>query len=63
MLITIHIGGSQLTCVEVLEAIKRSRLNADDHTPFQPGETGLIRDSNMNVIGGWGTTETDFPKD
>jgi hypothetical protein len=61
MLIEIKIGGSQLTCVEVVRAINHSRLNADDHTPFAPGETGIFRDTNGNQIGTWKTTETDFP--
>lgn len=63
MLIEIHVGGSQLTCVEVLDAIKRSRLNANDHTPFLPDETGIIHDINGNNIGSWKTTETDFPNE
>jgi len=63
MRIEIHIGGSQLTCVEVVEAIKRSRLNANDNSPFTHGETGIIHDAKGNNIGGWETTETDFGDD
>lgn len=59
MRIEIYIDGSQLSALEVVEAIKRSRLNAADHDPFSSGETGIFRDINGNAIGGWKTVETN----
>ena len=53
MLITIKIAGSQLTCVEVLELLKRLRLNANDNTPLLANDAGIIRDENSDYIGYW----------
>lgn len=59
MKITITLESHQLTCVDVIQALKHSRLNADDHSPFQSGETGVLRDDNCNTIGRWLTEEPD----
>lgn len=55
MRIEINIDKINLTCIEVVDAIKRSRLNANDNTAFLAYETGIIHDINGNNIGSWKT--------
>jgi hypothetical protein len=62
MRIQINLSRHELTCVDVVEAIQRSRLNARDMTPFQENETGVLRDINGNTIGFWLTSpDEDVP--
>jgi len=57
MQITIKINKIDLTCVEVVEAIQRSRLAAKDYSPLMPKEKGKLADINGNTIGSWETIE------